>query len=133
MSFLDKKEREIDIKLTPHGKRLYSEGKLHPFYYRFFDDDILYDASYAGIEENQEDAESRITNDTPRLSTQVTFKSREESLNYQSLDVDNLSIEDQEEVFGKIESALGNSGIGNQSASNLYSRVYNHKFESNLN
>ncbi len=49
---MDKKEEVIDIELTPYGKQLLSMGKMKPAYYAFFDDNIMYDAEYAGnIEE----------------------------------------------------------------------------------
>ena len=53
MFFMNKKEEVIDIELTPYGKRLLSMGKMKPTYYAFFDDNIMYDAAYAGIEESQ--------------------------------------------------------------------------------
>ena len=49
MTFLDKKEQVLDIQLTQYGKYLLSKGKLKPVYYSFFDDDVLYDSTYAGI------------------------------------------------------------------------------------
>jgi hypothetical protein len=60
MSFFNKKEDVIDIKLTQYGKLLLSKGGFNPVSYRFFDDGVLYDAAHAGIVENQNDAEDRI-------------------------------------------------------------------------
>ncbi len=42
MTFFDKKEDVLDIKLTPYGRHLLSRGKLMPMYYAFLDDDIIY-------------------------------------------------------------------------------------------
>ena len=53
MLFMDKKEEVIDIELTPYGKQLLSMGKMKPVYYAFFDDNIMYDAEYAGVTEQQ--------------------------------------------------------------------------------
>ena len=77
MRFFDTKEEVIDIQLTMHGKMLLSEGKLNPVYYTFFDNDVIYDASYADREEAQNNAEGRIRNETPRLKAQCNFVSPE--------------------------------------------------------
>ena len=61
MPFFNKKEEVINIELTSHGKRVLSEGKFKPVYYSFFDDDIIYDSSYASYPEIQNDIEPRIT------------------------------------------------------------------------
>lgn len=42
MSFLDPKERIMDIILTQEGRRLLSQGNLQVKYYRFFDDEVDY-------------------------------------------------------------------------------------------
>ena len=70
MSYFNKKEQVLDIELTQYGKHLLSVGKLYPIYYRFFDDDVLYDGSYAGINEVQNDAGPRIVDGTPHKTTQ---------------------------------------------------------------
>jgi len=76
MFFMNKKEEVIDIELTPYGKRLLSMGKMKPAYYAFFDDNIMYDAAYAGIEESQNIIQDRITELTPQLQTQYKFTSK---------------------------------------------------------
>ena len=74
MSFFNKKEEVIDIKLTQFGKNLLSRGRFKPKYYRFFDDDILYNCELAGFTEHQNDSEDRILENTPKLRTQhLTF------------------------------------------------------------
>lgn len=60
MSFYNKKEEVIDIQLTQYGKIALSQGRFRPFSYKFFDDDIVYDAEYAGQTEEQNDSEDRI-------------------------------------------------------------------------
>ena len=69
MTFFNKKEEVLDIKLTPHGRYLLSIGKLKPAYYCFIDDDIIYDSQAAGFTESQNDANKRILEDTPKLKT----------------------------------------------------------------
>ena len=43
MAFLNKKEEVIDLVLTVKGREKYSQSKLKPFYYQFYDDEIIYD------------------------------------------------------------------------------------------
>ena len=76
MLFMDKKEEVIDIELTPHGKKLLSMGKMKPVYYAFFDDNIMYDSDYAGLPEDQNIIQQRITELTPQLQTQYKFTSK---------------------------------------------------------
>ena len=69
MSFFNKKEDVLHIELTPLGKHYLSLGKLKPYSYKFFDDDILYDTEAAGFSENQNDSKDRIISNTPKLKT----------------------------------------------------------------
>lgn len=73
MTFFNKKEEVLDIKLTQFGKQLLSRGKFKPVYYAFFDDNILYDGEYAGISEVQNDIEPRIQENTVQNKTQYVF------------------------------------------------------------
>ncbi|QDP51382.1 MAG: hypothetical protein GOVbin630_80 [Prokaryotic dsDNA virus sp.] len=78
MNFLDPKERVLDLELTSYGRYLLSVGKFSPSHYAFFDDDIIYDATYAGITtEHQSETEERIQEETPRLGAQTVFSARE--------------------------------------------------------
>lgn len=78
MSYFDPKEEVIDLKLTPYGEYLLSIGKLSPSYYAFFDNDIIYDDNWAGVStEGQNQIESRIQEETPRIHTQTSFSDRE--------------------------------------------------------
>jgi hypothetical protein len=76
MSFFNKKEDVLEIELTQFGKKLLSEGNLEPYYYAFYDDDIIYDNQYAGLSNEtgsrQSDAEVRIK-DVPRTRTQHVY------------------------------------------------------------
>tara|TARA_Y100000593_G_scaffold4019_1_gene7966 strand:- start:111857 stop:112963 length:1107 start_codon:yes stop_codon:yes gene_type:complete len=51
MEFFDRKEEVIEIKLTQFGKRKLADGFFKPKYYAFYDDDVMYDASYGGTTE----------------------------------------------------------------------------------
>lgn len=79
MAFFDKKEEVIDIQLTPYGKHLLSKGQFSPVYYEFYDDDIIYDIEWSGIEEAQGQIQNRI-NSTPKLKAQYAFESAEERM-----------------------------------------------------
>ena len=70
MSFFDSKEEVFDVQLTQFGKKLLAMGVFRPTFYAFFDDDILYNAQKAGFSEKQNQTESRIIKDTPKLKTQ---------------------------------------------------------------
>ncbi len=92
MSFFDKKQEVIDIKITQFGKNLLARGFFKPVYYRFFDDDILYNSECAGFKEEQNKAEERIL-DTQRLKTlyqsigvETTFHHEQELIKQGKLD-----------------------------------------------
>ena len=69
MAFVNKKEQVIEIKLTQFGKTLLSKGGFVPKYYAFFDDDVIYDISGMGIQEEQNESQDRIK-ESIRLSLQ---------------------------------------------------------------
>ena len=72
MSFLDPKERVIDVELTPYGRYLISIGKFKPDMYAFYDDDIIYDRKFVDSTsaETQNNIEKSIQEETPRLNAQ---------------------------------------------------------------
>lgn len=74
MTFFNKKEDVIKIELTPHGRKLLSQGKLKPSFYAFLDDDILYDGSRGGITEDNSQTKDRILSETPYLKPQTNYK-----------------------------------------------------------
>ena len=74
MKFLNKKEQVFDIQLTPYGKHKLSAGELKPTYYAFFDDNILYDAEYAGVSATQNETHGRVKQDTQYLESQAIFR-----------------------------------------------------------
>lgn len=74
MTFFNKKEDVIKIELTPHGRKLLSQGKMKPYYYGFLDDDILYDGSCGGLTEDNTEMKDRIISETPYLKPQTNYK-----------------------------------------------------------
>ena len=74
MTFFNKKEDVIKIELTPHGRKMLSQGKLKPSFYTFLDDDILYDITRGGGSENNSQIQSRILSETPYMKPQTNYK-----------------------------------------------------------
>jgi hypothetical protein len=71
MAFFDKQQDVIDIKLTHFGRNLLARGFFKPVYYRFFDDDVLYNAESAGFTEEQKRSGERIE-EAPQMKTQYS-------------------------------------------------------------
>tara|TARA_R100000008_G_scaffold34598_1_gene19606 strand:+ start:2029 stop:3069 length:1041 start_codon:yes stop_codon:yes gene_type:complete len=80
MSFFNKKEEVLQIKLTQYGKHLLSKGKFKPTYYAFFDDSVLYNSEWAQFSEKQSEAEGRIQEDTPSLKVQHIYAGAETNI-----------------------------------------------------
>ena len=59
-TFINQKEEVLEVKLTPKGKELFSKGQFKPFYYSFYDSEVIYDGEYAGIKEIQNSIVDRI-------------------------------------------------------------------------
>jgi hypothetical protein len=96
MTFFNKKEDVMAIELTPHGRRLLSEGKLKPMYYAFLDDDILYDSQRASFEESNSESKVRILTDTPKSRPQTNYHGIESSY------YNTISGETQDELIHRI-------------------------------
>lgn len=107
MSFLNSKEEVLDIQLTPYGRFLYSQGKLKPTYYAFFDDDVIYDNQYTSVIESQNSIEPRIQEETPYTMCLANNFPAETNLR-KSFDLLNPSIDNQLFTFTKI---LGTSDL----------------------
>jgi hypothetical protein len=75
MSFFDKKQEVIDIKLTKHGRELLSKGLFKPYYYNFFDQDIIYDSDVyqSANSELQNAIQERIINETLTAHPQTSI------------------------------------------------------------
>ena len=82
-NFINKKEEVIQISLTNYGKSIFSRGEFSPVFYSFYDDDILYDGTYGGIKEIQNNIVDRIQ-DTQRMSnftsTKTTFPNNQQTV-----------------------------------------------------
>ena len=88
MSFFNKKEEVIDLKLTRFGRGELSRGRFEPVYYQFFDDDIIYDVSWTGMSEEQNDSEPRIK-EAARLKTQHLAVGVETNFHHQTRLIEN--------------------------------------------
>ena len=67
MSFFNQKEEVINIQFTRFGKRSLCKNGFQPYYYQFFDDDIIYNSEFGGVKEEQNNSQDRILNKTPRF------------------------------------------------------------------
>ena len=124
-TFLNKKERVYDIKLTSYGRYLLSIGTFKPMYYAFFDDNIIYDARYAHTAsdgnymvplhiEGQNNVNKRIKQETVYLESQTLFRdvgdtlsnTEEETITYDDLTPTQRT--PAEDIF-KFESAIGDA------------------------
>jgi hypothetical protein len=125
MTFFDPKSEVMNIELTQYGKHLLSKGKWSPFYYAFFDDDILYDSQYGGFAEEQNSSQTRITG-SARPKTQYNFSGVETEIKKEMVILDELSLTrhltEQERVGIQatkdrdyaLSLPMGRSDIGNQ-------------------
>lgn len=86
MEFFDRKEEVLEIELTQEGKRLLAKGQFKPYYYEFFDDDILYETQGSGFIEEQNSSIPRIK-ETPRIRTQNIVYGLETELNKLKQDI----------------------------------------------
>jgi len=120
MTFVDSKEDVMDIELTQFGKHLLAKGKWKPSYYSFFDDDVIYDATYTGITEAQNAAQGRITGSI-RPRTQYVFSGIETEIKklmerapYGGSEKDRISLQATDDRDYSLSLPMGRSDIGNQ-------------------
>jgi hypothetical protein len=91
MSFLDPKQRVIDLELTSYGRHMLSTGRFKPASYAFFDGDIIYDQRFAQSssavksEELQNEIEGRIQESTPRIAPQSIYRGSEVGVSNENL------------------------------------------------
>ena len=143
MSFYNKKEEVLDIVLTRFGRETLMKGNFSPVFYRFFDDGIIYDGSWAGQSELQNEIEPRIK-EAPMLKTQMAYNGVETSYKRENdtKDVGNSSIEqyfsplysDQDETEGinSLKHALYSSRVGTQKTPQFTAKCLTGQFEGNL-
>lgn len=117
MSFFNQKQEVFDVQLTSHGKKLLAQGKLEPEYYAFFDDDILYDARYAGSpDEEQNYIATRIKEETPRLKAQYNFTRLEKKNRSGTKYILNEDVNfDPNDIINAGPAQAGNAGFGQPS------------------
>tara|TARA_B100000287_G_scaffold403740_1_gene425814 strand:+ start:7149 stop:8183 length:1035 start_codon:yes stop_codon:yes gene_type:complete len=84
MTFFNKKEEVLEIKLSSYGKQKLAAGTFKPVYYAFFDDDILYESEKAGVSEDNNNTEPRIQENTPSLRVQTNFTDLERKVMMQT-------------------------------------------------
>lgn len=136
MTFFNQKEEVIEIELTQYGKYLLSRGKLKPVYYAFFDDDIIYDAKYAGVDENTGTAVERIKS-VPRPKVQYVFTGIEEQVK-KNLELiksgketlDSLRLVPTADKHHVLNNRIGTSFLGDNKAASLNITMLNGEIES---
>lgn len=107
MSFFDSKQEVLKIELTPYGKKKLAQGTFKPKYYSFHDDDILYDAEYAGIiNETNVSSSNRILENTPYLKPIARTQPIDITKNIKAGNHDYKILDDLEKL-----TYLGNSSI----------------------
>lgn len=122
MTFKNQKEEVLEIELTSYGKHLLSKGKFKPTFYAFFDDDIIYDAEYGGEAEEQNKAQARILEETPRIRVQTNYSGVETEVEKQieSARANNKDLKDAfqatKEKHYSLAAPLGNSSIASDFA-----------------
>ena len=125
MTFKNQKEEVMEIELTSYGKHLLSKGKFRPAYYAFFDDDILYDAEYAGPAEEQNNTQIRILEETPRTKVQTNFSGVETEIERQ-IELSRANNKELRESFQPTNEKhyTLSSPLGRSSASSEYAPVW---------
>jgi hypothetical protein len=92
MSFFDSKKEVLDVVLTEYGRKLLSQGKMKPKFYAFFDDDIIYDSTYANLTESQSEIQPRILEEVPYLKLyNLTISGSEQSVRINDNEVKKLN------------------------------------------
>jgi len=129
MKFFNKKQDVLDIQLTSYGKKKLADGRFKPAFYCFFDDNIIYDGSYAALTEEQNDIQTRIFENMQYLKINPIAKGPETKIKERNKEIfegdndileikdyygDNLqNVEDRDTICKYM---LGNSTIDKQKA-----------------
>ena len=120
MTFFDPKSDVLDIEFTQFGKYLLAQGKWNPAYYAFFDDDVTYDAQYAGIIEGQNSAQERITGSI-RPRTQYAYagieteiKKQLSQLPWDGNEFERINLQPTADRDYALSLSMGRSDIGNE-------------------
>jgi len=138
MSFFNKKEEVIDIQLTQFGKHLLSIGAFKPVFYRFFDDNILYNSDYASFAEHQNDTQDRILIETPKvkpspltMGVETSFKRETQMINNDARNITSIeSLRQNKHVQDRLLLyPLANQEAGIQDAPVFYLGSHEQDFE----
>jgi len=142
MTFFNKKEEILEVKLTSYGKQKLAAGSFKPTYYAFFDDDILYDAARAGITEDNNNTEPRIQENTPSLRVQTSFTDLEQRVMRQTHELgpdgifhesNVMDLNTDPSVFKDYDGLRNVLPLGNSQLSNQYIAAWRLEFlESNF-
>jgi len=81
----------MKVELTPFGRYKLSIGKLKPSYYRFFDNNVVYDSTAIGTTEDQNDADQRIREETPILKQNPNISGVETMIN--TIETDEMTVQ----------------------------------------
>lgn len=128
MTFFNKKEEILEIKLTSYGKHKLSLGEFKPVYYAFFDDDVLYDGARAGITEDNNNIEPRIQDNTPSLRTQTSFNDLEAEVRKQRNIGDKTALVKDESIFDDDDGLRNVLPLGNSEAGNSFIAAWGLQF-----
>ena len=137
MTFFNKKEEVLEIKLSSYGKQKLAAGTFKPVYYAFFDDDVLYDGARAGITEDNNDIEPRIQENTPSLRVQTGFTDLERKIMLQTheLSADGvfhesnvMDLKTDPDVFKDYDGLRNVLPLGNSQLSNQYIAAWRLEF-----
>tara|TARA_Y100001963_G_scaffold159458_2_gene263206 strand:+ start:1440 stop:2441 length:1002 start_codon:yes stop_codon:yes gene_type:complete len=127
MAFLDRKEQVLDIQLTQYGKRLLAQGKLKPAFYAFYDDDIIYDLNWTGLDEEQNDSESRIK-EAVRPEVQHVFSGIETKIKEQNKTIASNNSKDAKEIQNEADRDFIIAPLGTADPHSSYIPAWNINF-----
>lgn len=134
MTFKNQKEEVLEIELTSYGKHLLSKGKFKPTFYAFFDDDIIYDNEYANSPEEQNEAQTRILEETPRTRVQTNYSGVETEVEKQ-IEAARSGDKELKDAFQStkerhysLAAPLGNSSIASEYAPSWDVTLYGGEF-----
>jgi len=133
MTFFNKKEEVLDVKLTPYGRYLLSIGKLRPAYYCFIDDDVVYDVASIGETEAQNQSHQRIVNETPKLKPIPSVFSANKSFGAMESEDTTIDSIRQERNVSKVNrnySYLGTNSHSSERSSTFHVSALNGEFAS---
>ena len=131
MTFFDKKEEVMKVELTPYGRYLLSIGKLRPKFYRFFDENIVYDSNAIGFDEPQNNVHIRVIDETPILKQNPNITGVE--TNIRKFDVPEVSarflrVPSLDDSINSNNESIGTNNYTSKDASNFDVKLFNSSF-----